>query len=307
MIFNIQRFSTHDGDGIRTLIFFKGCPLRCTWCSNPESQSFGYDLLFDQYKCISCLECANISQEGEFIFVGESDDTSLTPLKGGIRIQREKIKDPLVFKDICPAKAIVVAGEEKSIQEIIDEVEKDLPFYRNSGGGVTVSGGEPFAQSKFLYELLQELKKPGIHVSAETCLHVAGDKIKHNAEYIDIFLVDLKHTVPEKFREYTGGNIGLILSNLKNLEQLGANVIIRIPVIPGFNHTEVEMQSILDFAASLANVKEVHFIPYHALGKSKYTVLGREYNLPTSALDGNEVKKYMEYAENKGLKANLGG
>ena len=295
MIFNIQRFSTHDGEGIRTIIFFKGCPLRCAWCSNPESQTFGPDLMFDRRKCIACLDCVKASPNGEF-----------SPVDGTVMLQREKIGNMLVFRDICPAKAITI-GEEQSVQALIAEVEKDLPFYRNSDGGVTISGGEPFAQPDFLHELLQELKNLQIHVSVETCLHVPWKYLEKNTKQIDLFLADLKHTDHEKFRNFTGGNLDLILANLRALEQISAHVIIRIPVIPGFNHTEAEMQRILDTAAALTNVHEVHFIPYHALGSHKYTLLGRNYELPIASLTEDEVQPYMEYAGKNGLRANIGG
>ena len=296
MIFNIQRFSTHDGNGIRTIIFFKGCPLHCTWCSNPESQSFGVDVLFDRRKCIGCHECVEASLNGEFI-----------PVNGTVAIQRGKLIHPLAFKDICPTKAITVTGENKRIEEIVEEVKKDLPFYKNSRGGVTVSGGEPFAQSDLLHDLLVELKRLEIHISAETCLHVAWEQIQRNAGYIDVFLADLKHIDSDKFKTYTGGNINLILSNLRQLETIGAEVIIRIPVIPGFNHSTDEMQAILDVAASFTNVSEVHFIPYHALGSNKYTLLGKKYELQASSLTEDEMEPYVKYAINKGLTPNVGG
>ena len=296
MIFNIQRFSTHDGEGIRTLIFFKGCPLRCVWCSNPESQAFGPELMFDRRKCIGCRECVQASQHGEF-----------RALDGTVTLQREHLKNPLLFEEICPAKAITVVGEEKSVSAIIAEVAKDLPFYRNSAGGVTLSGGEPFAQPDFLRELLQELKNLAIHVSVETCLHVPWEHIQANLNQIDVFLADVKHADPEKFTQFTGGNLRLILTNLQKLAATGASVIIRIPVIPGFNQTEAEMQGILDIAAALPNVREVHFMPYHALGSGKYALSGRNYELPITALTEDAIEPYRKYAEDQGLKVNVGG
>jgi pyruvate formate lyase activating enzyme len=260
--------------------------------------------MFDRRKCISCLECVKASRNGEFVL---SEEIPTPGPSDVVTIQREKIRNALVFKEICPAKAITVVGEEKSVQEILAEIKKDLLFYENSGGGVTVSGGEPFAQPDVLHELLQELKNLEIHIAVETCLHVSWEHLQNNVNDIDVFLADLKHTDPEKFRKYTGGNLDLILSNLKHLEEIGATVIIRIPVIPGFNHTEAEMQRILDAAASLANVHEVHFIPYHALGSNKYTLLGRNYDPPLSSLAEDEVKQYIEYARTKGLRANVGG
>lgn len=296
MIFNIQRFSTHDGDGIRTIIFFKGCPLRCRWCSNPESQAFGYDLLFDPRRCIACRECARLSQQGEFTADG-----------GSIVIHRENIVKPFIFEGICPAKAITVAGDDKSIAEILAEIEKDQPFYANSGGGVTLSGGEPFAQPEMLHELLLQLKRINVPVAVETCLHVAWQSIEPNVALIDVFLADLKHTDSHKFHEQTNGDLHLILANLRQLERLGAPVVIRIPVIPGFNHTETEMRRILDMAAALTNVHEVHFIPYHALGANKYALLGKNYELTGSSVSEDELAPYIAYASEKWLAAIVGG
>jgi pyruvate formate lyase activating enzyme len=305
MIFNIQRYSIHDGEGIRTIVFFKGCPLRCVWCSNPESQAFGPEVLFDPAKCIACEECVHVAQNGEFIV----ED-------GKILIQRERMTNPLIFQDICPTKALTVVGKDLSVQEVLEEVRKDLPFYKNSGGGVTLSGGEPFAQPEFLDALLQELKRLDIHISVETCLHVPWNSIERNAAAIDVFLADLKHTDAVKFEQYTGGKAALVLENLKKLEANNANVIIRIPVIPGFNHTEDEMRSLLDFTTSLNNVSEVHFIPYHTLGSHKYTLLGREYEGVEAHLgDGpqqasvheEELTPYLVYAAQLGLFAKIGG
>ena len=296
MIFNIQRFSTHDGKGIRTLIFFKGCPLRCVWCSNPESQAFGYDIFFDPKKCILCQDCVKLSEHGEFILEN-----------GEIEIRRANIKNPLAFKDICPTKAIVVAGEAKSVEEIIEDISKDFPFYRTSGGGVTLSGGEPFAQADFAYELLSALETLDIHVAVESCLHVAWENIQKNLEHIDLFLLDLKHHDADIFRKHTEGDLKLILENLKKLDRNGAEMILRIPIIPGFNHTEDAIQGILDIVASLKHAKEVHFLPYHPLGSGKYQLLGKEYELPSASLPEEELHAYLDAARQRGLIAHIGG
>lgn len=296
MIFNIQRFSTHDGEGIRTVIFFKGCPLRCPWCSNPESQSFDYDLMFEPRKCIGCLECVHQSQFQEFT----ADD-------GQIRLHRERLAQPFAFKAVCPAKAITVVGEEKTVQAILAEINKDFPFYSKSGGGVTLSGGEPFAQPGLLSELLPQLQQSEIHVAVETCLHVSWQQIEKHLQYIDLFLADLKLMDPEKFQVATGGRLDLITSNLKHLEAAQIPVVARIPVIPGFNHSEADMRAMLDFAASLTNIHEVHFLPYHALGSHKYALLGRTYELPAASVSEDEIQPYIEYAQHNGLITSIGG
>lgn len=296
MIFNIQRFSTHDGIGIRTNIFFKGCPLRCKWCSNPESQNLQPEIFFVPKKCILCMECVKLSKNNEFSLEN-----------GKIAINRELLKDPLLFRNVCPTKAIEVVGTETTVEKILEEVSKDLPFYNNSEGGVTISGGEPFFQPELLEALTKEFKKLKINVSIETCLHVPWDNIKRSAQNIDVFLADLKHLDPSKFKQFTNGNIEQILSNFKALEAIGANVIVRIPVIHGFNDTEHEMHSIIDFAAELKNVKEINFLTYHSLGKSKYTQLGRDYDLSDGTVDNALVEKFVSYAKSLNIRASIGG
>lgn len=296
MIFNIQRFSTHDGSGIRTIVFFKGCPLRCPWCSNPESQSFDYDIFFDRQKCITCMECVKLSENREF-----------TSGEEGIVISHENITNPLLFKDICPTKAIQVIGEEVDIEKLLKEVEKDKLFYTKSGGGVTFSGGEPFAQSEQLLILAKELKKRGISTAVETCLDINWGNIGPAVPYIDEFLVDLKHIDAERLKEGTCAEFGQFEYNLRRLEAKNTPVTIRIPVIPGFNDSTADMHAMIDYLDSFSNIKNLHLIPYHSLGKGKYQQLGWEYKLRAEALDTNELKPFLIYAHNKGLKTVIGG
>jgi pyruvate formate lyase activating enzyme len=296
MIFNIQRFSTHDGSGIRTIVFFKGCPLRCPWCSNPESQSFDYDIFFDKQKCIGCMECVKLSEKVEFEKV---DD--------GIIINRERIKSPLIFKDICPSKAIQVIGEEIAAETLLKEIEKDKAFYISSGGGVTFSGGEPFAQPKQLLILAKELKKKEISIAVETCLGVPWGNIEAAVQYIDEFLVDLKHVDASKLDEVTFLKFEQFEYNLRALEAMNVPVTIRIPVIPGFNDSSDDMHSLIDFLDSFTNIKNLHLIPYHSFGKGKYHQLGWEYKYRAEALDKKELEPFLLYANTKGLKAVIGG
>lgn len=296
MIFNIQRYSTHDGKGIRTNIFFKGCPIRCLWCSNPESQKLKPEIFFDPKKCILCLECVKCSKNNEFSLEN-----------GKIDLHRDAVKDANIFKDICPSKAIEVIGNETVVEKILEEVKKDLVFYNNSEGGVTLSGGDPFFQPELLESLTTELKKLGINISIETCLNVPWNNIKRSAGNIDVFLADLKHIDPLKFKEFTRGNLDQVLTNFRALESLGANVIVRIPVIHGFNDTEPEMHAMIDFAAGLKNVTEVNFLPYHSFGTGKYTLLGRNYEMNNGSVNEEIVKGFATYAKTLGLKTIIGG
>jgi pyruvate formate lyase activating enzyme len=297
MIFDIQRFSIHDGAGIRTLVFFKGCPLHCPWCENPESQSYQSELFYDSSKCIGCLECTRV----------EAGD-GITAQDGKIHIDREKIKDPQAYRNVCPAGALRVVGQEKSVEEILREIEKDRPFYRHSGGGVTISGGEPYGQPKLLLELLQALKQREIDTAVETSLQARWEDIEPTIDLIDTFLADLKHMDPEALRAYTGGDLDRILENFRALDRRSANLVVRVPVIPGFNDSDEVIAAIIAFSASLHNVREIDFLPYHTLGMNKYFLMGREYEYSSRLPDWDgRLDHYTRMAEQKGLITNIGG
>jgi pyruvate formate lyase activating enzyme len=294
IVFNIQRFSLHDGDGIRTIIFYKGCPLRCAWCSNPESQSFEPSLMFDHRLCKSFFDC----------LLPVPDAIKARP--NGIEINRQAILNPEKYRSICASKALTVSGEERSTEELLIEIEKDIPFYRNDGG-VTLSGGEPLSRGDELIDLLQELKKRMIDVAVETSLHVHWTQIERCVPLVSTFLVDVKHTDPEKFNVFTSGNAQLVIDNLKKLHETWADIIIRIPVIPRFNHTFPEMKNMIDTIATIKKTGEIHFLPYHTLGIEKYRMLSMEYpmgNLPT--VQDPELKEYIEYAQSVGYTARIG-
>ena len=296
MIFNIQRYSTHDGDGIRTLIFFKGCPLQCQWCSNPESQSFGYSTLYDPKLCKNFGDCALAAP------------AAISKLPGnGIEIKRDLIAEPEKLREVCATRALTISGEAKSVDALMAEVQKDLPFYREDGG-VTLSGGEPLAQGKELVLLLQQLKKQGTSTNIETSLHVKWEQVERCIGLVNTFLVDLKHTDPRKFKQFTLGTSGLVMDNLEKLAYFGAHVVVRIPVIPGFNHTEREIRQMVDFVSTIKGLKEIHFLPYHTFGVEKYKMLGMDYifNNNTQVLE-EELLPYVQYAQSQGFKAKIGG
>jgi pyruvate formate lyase activating enzyme len=296
MIFNIQRFSTHDGHGIRTMIFYKGCPLSCKWCCNPESQAFGPDLMFDRRLCKNFRDCL------------EAGKNAITPGSEGININRSAVDKPEKFRDVCASRALTVSGNEISVSALLLEIDKDMPFYNGSGGGVTLSGGEPLAHGAEIEILLDELKQRSIDTAIETSLHVSWDMIERCINLTDTFLVDMKHTDKEKFRQFTGGDSDLVLNNLKKLAQYHHNIIIRIPVIPGFNHTEQEIKKMIDFSVSLETVREIHFLPFHNLGSEKYKMLGMQYTYSgKKQVDSRELESYTDYARSLGLTAKTGG
>ena len=296
MVFNIQRFSTHDGKGIRTIIFYKGCPLRCQWCSNPESQSFGYSVMYNPKYCRNFGDCI-------------STEATAISRKGnhGIQIDRQLLRHPENLRNTCVTKALTVSGEQKTVSELLIEIEKDILFYRDEGG-VTLSGGEPLAQGEDLVLLLQELKKWGINVNIETSLHVIWENIGRCIGLVDTFLVDLKHTNQDKFKAFTNGDAKLVMDNFKKLNNSEVNVIVRIPVIPGFNHTESEMRQMVEFVSTLKNVTEIHFLPYHTFGAEKYRMLGMEYPFGSEKqVQDSELSSYIGFAQLKKFHTKIGG
>jgi len=293
-VFNIQRYSLHDGSGVRTTVFFKGCPLRCQWCNNPESIDPFPSIMFDDRSCHAFGDCI---KAGEGYIVN---------CNGILHIDREHITDFSRLRDVCPSKALQICGRIMSIEEILSEIMKDLPFYSLSGGGVTISGGEPFAQDPILSVLLAEIKAAGIHISAETSLHIPWLNIERCLKPVDVFLADLKHLDGFKFQQFTGGNLELVLGNFKNLDKTGKTIIVRVPVIPGFNFSAPELYSIIDFAASLKNAAEINFIPFHTLAKEKYALLGKDYVFGNQRnIEKNELLPYVMYAEKNGLVAKI--
>lgn len=252
-IFDIQRFSVHDGPGIRTIVFLKGCMLRCRWCCNPESQEFTIQ---------------SMVTDGKTKTVGRD----------------------------------VTAGE------VIEEVKKDRIYYRRSGGGMTLSGGECFFQPDFMYALLRSAKEEGINTAIESTSCTKFETIERALPYIDYYLMDIKHTDSRKHKEYTGVSNELILENARRIAESGQNLTIRVPVIPGFNDTESEISSIAEFAAGLKGVTELHLLPYHRLGLDKYKGLGRDYAMNGAELLTAEKKEALKNAAEKyGLNITIGG
>lgn len=289
-VFNIQRFSIHDGNGVRTNIFFKGCPLHCSWCNNPESIDPAPSIMFDERICHQFGECLTPGK-GEIIVEN-----------GKLVINRDIITDTSIYNNICPSKAMIVSGQHKSISQIIQEIEKDIPFYNMSDGGITLTGGEPLSQGPELKDLIIQLKNRGIHVTAETSLHLPWEIIENYVSLIDLFLADLKHLDKDKFFRFTGGDASLVMGNFEKLDSTGSKYIIRVPVIPGFNFSSAELFSIIDFAAGLKNASEINFIPFHTLAKEKYVMLGKEYLFGNQRnIEKTELKPFTEYAEKRGL------
>jgi pyruvate formate lyase activating enzyme len=299
MIFNIQRYSTHDGPGIRTVVFLKGCSLGCRWCQNPESRSPERQLLFDARLCLTeCRLCCDTAPD------------IIVKTVNGLIIQRDKLRSEHIqaLENCCPTLALTVCGEETEAQEIMRVVKRDKPFYDRSGGGVTLSGGEPFMSPQLAQTLFHRCHEEGIHTAVETCLHVPWHYIAPSLPDVDLFLADLKHVDSTLFKAWTGGSAKRIMENLQKLVVAGKQIVIRVPLIQGFNADEKSVRAITDFAADQLGVKEIHFLPYHTLGMNKYLLLNQPYFAPDKPLDSPQLLAFAQsYAEQKGLKAILRG
>jgi len=299
MIFHIQRYSTHDGPGIRTVVFLKGCSLSCRWCQNPESRSRTRDLLFDPRLCLAgCELCQHAAPK------------VIERAVNGLLIHREKLDDTQLdaLTDCCPTQALSVCGETPDVRDIMATVLRDKPFYDRSGGGITLSGGEPFMNPQLAQQLLQSSHQHGIHTAVETCLHVPWRYIEPSLPFVDLFLADLKHVDDAVFRQWTGGSAKRVLDNLKRLAQVGKKITIRVPLIPGFNADKDAIRAITAFAADELKVSDIHFLPYHTLGMNKYHLLGEPYTAPEKPLDAPQLLAFaQDCAQRKGLTATLRG
>ncbi|HFZ2066415.1 TPA: glycyl-radical enzyme activating protein [Klebsiella pneumoniae] len=299
MIFNIQRYSTHDGPGIRTVVFLKGCSLGCRWCQNPESRARSEDLLYDSRLCLAGCELCQ-----------QAAPAVITRTLDGLIIHRQNVNDSHIaaLRDCCPTTALTVCGEEKSVEEIMATVLRDKPFYDRSGGGITLSGGEPFMNPTLAQALFEASHQAGIHTAVETCLHVPWKYIEPSLPFVDLFLADLKHVDEAVFQQWTDGSARRVLDNLQRLAQAGKKMIIRVPLIQGFNASEADIAAITDFAADRLQVSEIHYLPYHTLGMNKYQLLSQPYTAPDKPLDSPELLAFaQDYARSKGLTAILRG
>lgn len=295
-IINIQKYSIHDGPGIRTTVFFKGCPLDCWWCHNPESQCMKPQMMFWEDKCLLCGRCVNVCP-----------NNALEILNGKLIENTEKCNFCARCSEVCINEARVMKGKEISAEELFKEILKDEVFYSESNGGVTFSGGEPLTQATFLKEVMEKCKMRDIHITVDTCGYVAWDKIEQVVDYTDLFLYDLKHINSEKHKKYTGVPNELILENLKKLSDMGKNIFIRMPIIPGINDDEAELKETAEFLKGL-NVIQVNLLPYHKMGMDKYKRLNMEFKLDELKEPTKErMSELSEIFTSVGLKVKIGG
>ncbi len=288
LIFDIKRYAIHDGPGIRTTVFFKGCPLRCQWCQNPEGQESTPEIMVRSERCVEeCQDCVSqcpkgaISKDGEVILVDQS-----------------KCDFCAKCSEVCVYEAIDIIGREVEVQDVVDEMEKDRIFFDESGGGISFSGGEPLMQLDFLSALLEEVKKREIRITVDTCGYAPFDVFDRIRENVDLFLYDIKIMRDKKHKEYTGVSNQIIIENLRKLSEKGANIAIRIPIIPGVNDDEENIQSIAKFLLSLDNIKHINLLPFHRGGIEKYKRLGKKIQAkavpPPSSEKIEGIKKMLE-------------
>ena len=266
LIFNIQKFCLNDGPGIRTTVFFKGCPLRCAWCHNPESQNHSKEIMYYADKCKGCGECENLTVDSQNF--------------------------------ICFSGAKEICGKVVSIDEVIAEVLKDVSFYKKSGGGITLSGGEPLFQFDFVIALLKKSKESNLHTAIETCGFANREQVREIAKYVDLFLFDFKEFDAKLHKSYTGVDNSIILENLSLISELKKKIVLRCPIINGYNDREEHYKKISELANLYESISQIEIIPYHSFGESKYTALGKERPLIKMESE-KQINKIIEYVSSR--------
>ena len=296
IVFDIQRFSIHDGPGIRTIVFLKGCPLHCFWCQNPEGIHLKPEIMFFPDRCIGCGRCLEVCPEGAHVIV---DGTHV--------YLRDKCVVCGKCTETCYAGALMLTGRLMTVDEVIEEVLRDRIFYEMSNGGVTLSGGDPVVQLDFSRAILERCKAEGLHTAIETAANCRWNDLDALLPVTDLIMMDIKHLDPDKHREVTGVSNDLILENVRRLAQTGKPLIIRVPVVPTVDDTPEEIEAIAQFVRSFPNLQYLELLPFHRLGQSKYHALGFNYHashLRTPTKD--KMRELATKAEKFGIEVRVG-
>ena len=297
-IYGLERFAIHDGPGIRTLIYMKGCPLKCMWCSSPQTQKSKPEILYNEVNCKLCGRCVEVCPIGG-ITISAND---------GLKIERELCTSCYECIEICLNQGLTLIGKYVTVEELFQDVDKDSPFYRRSNGGVTVGGGEPTMQLDFVTAFLKRCKQIYINTAIETCGYVKWDGMEDLLKYVDLVYIDIKHMDPTVHKELTGVSNELILENAKKISAIKP-MIIRIPVIPGCNDSEENITATARFASNLGeNLKRIDLLPYHKFGTQTYIRIGMEYKLTdVESPSDDHMIRFKEIVESFGVKAQIGG
>lgn len=296
LICNIEKYATHDGPGIRTVVFFKGCPLKCQWCGNPETQSTKNELYYNSKKCISCGNCIKICKK-----------SALSLKNNLINIDRNKCIACGECTDVCPMNAINLVAKEMNVNDVFKEIIKDEIFYNNSGGGVTLSGGEVLSNFDFALELLKKCKENYINTAIETSGFGKTKELLRLSEFCDLVMFDIKNMCNETHKKFIGVDNSLILKNLEQLSKFHKNIIIRVPLIPTINDSANNIEKTVALALK-NNIKEIHLLPYHSLGKEKYNQLNRSYSLSEMKTPSNDnIEILKNIIEKNNIKCVIGG
>ncbi len=293
-IFEIERFALNDGPGIRTVVFFKGCPLRCQWCSNPESQAGETELYYLPRRCLGCARCVEACDQEALAFTGK------------LLIDRQRCNACGRCVQACNTTALSMAGRTLSIEEIYHEVWRDEAFFRNSGGGVTFSGGEPTEQPQALRMLAERCHHGGLHTVIETCGAFPWEAVRETLPALDLFLFDIKHLDPARHKELVGVGNGQMLGNFRRLLEAGRSVVARFPLLLGINDDEGNLEALARFLRESAPGIRIDILPYHRLGNAKYAGLGRPYPLQDlAALSEARAVEVKDFFESHGLGARI--
>jgi pyruvate formate lyase activating enzyme len=297
IVFDIKKFSIHDGPGIRTTVFFKGCPLSCWWCHNPEGQSPAPELVLRESRCIRCGACLEVCAQGAISWDGDVVSTD-----------REKCILSGACVEVCYAEAREMVGQEMTVAQVMAEIERDIAFYDQSGGGATFSGGEPLLQRDFLLALLRACREEEIHTAVDTCGFAAWETLDSIRRHVDLFLYDLKLMDEARHRKFTGVSNELILKNLQRLSAQGHSIFLRVPIIPGINDDAENIRQIGTFAAALPHLKRVDILPYHRAAAEKYHRLNKIYSLPETRPPSDEkMAEITQILRGFGLQVKTGG
>ena len=268
---NIERYTLHDGPGIRTTVFLKGCPLRCLWCSNPETQVDHPQLIYLEEKCNGCLRCIEICPQKAI---------SIRENSAKVDVDFKKCDHCGQCVTVCNVDALIMSGERLTAREVVDVVARDKVFYRHSSGGVTLSGGDPFWQPEFSAEILRLCQADDIHTAIQTCAYATREQLDLLIPHLDLAIVDIKHSDSDTHIKLTGKPNKTILENISYIDSRGIPIVIQIPLIPGFNDADNVLRDICNFTATLKNALGVSLLVYHTLGVPKYKSIGRTYTMP---------------------------